>query len=121
MRLFCISFDMSQNDETGSMIKMNNDLISRSTLKAYARTILGGNNPTNTLFVRMFDEIIDNVPAVEKSKGSWKKVGEEYYNWSNHDVIKCSCCGYVKDVPDLKMSPHFCENCNADMRGKDKG
>ena len=26
---------------------------------------------------------------------------------------------YVKDVPDLKMTPHFCENCNADMRGKD--
>lgn len=53
----------------------------------------------------------------ERPKGDWKKIGEEYYNWSNHDVIKCSICGYVKDAPVLEMAPHFCENCGSDMKG----
>jgi len=39
------------------------DLISRDALKAYARKVICGNNPTNTLIIRMFDEIIDNAPA----------------------------------------------------------
>lgn len=42
------------------------DLISREALKAYARTVICGNNPTNTLIIRMFDEIIDNAPAVKE-------------------------------------------------------
>lgn len=80
-------------------------------------------------------EDVDNAPTVEQEcyitgaqwnefmkehkrpHGKWKKTGEEYYNWSNHVVIKCSLCGYVKDIPDLTMAPHFCEKCGADMRG----
>ena len=43
------------------------DLISRDALKAYARKVICGGNPTNTLIIRMFDEIIDNAPSeVEK-------------------------------------------------------
>lgn len=42
---------------------MNNDLKSTEALKAYAREVLCGNNPTNTLLIRMFDEIIDNAPS----------------------------------------------------------
>lgn len=42
---------------------MNNDLKSSDALKAYAREVLCGNNPTNSLLIRMFDEIIDNAPS----------------------------------------------------------
>ena len=68
------------------------------------------------------DEVIINalyngIPYEDRPQGEWKKIGEEYYNWSNHVVIKCPHCGYVKDVPDLEMAPHFCENCGADMKG----
>lgn len=41
---------------------MNNDLKSSEALKAYARKVLCGQNPTNTLLIRMIDEIIDNAP-----------------------------------------------------------
>lgn len=41
---------------------MKNDLKSSEALKAYAREVLCGNNPTNSLLIRMFDEIIDNAP-----------------------------------------------------------
>lgn len=44
---------------------MNNDLISREALKAYAREVLCGDNPTNISLLKMFDEIIDNAPTVE--------------------------------------------------------
>lgn len=42
---------------------MDNDLKSSEALKAYAREVLCGNNPTNSLLIRMFDEIIDNAPS----------------------------------------------------------
>lgn len=51
-----------------------------------------------------------------RPKGKWKKIGEEYYNECNHNVIKCSLCGYVKDTAH-EVFPHFCEDCGADMRG----
>lgn len=47
---------------------MNNDLKSNEALKAYAREVLCGNNPTNSLLIRMFDEIIDNAPPAEPEK-----------------------------------------------------
>lgn len=50
--------------------KMNNDLISRSALKAYARTVLSGDNITNTSILKMFDEIIDNAPTDEDMQKS---------------------------------------------------
>ena len=43
---------------------MSNDLISREALKAYARKVICGDNPTNSLLIRMFDEIIDNAQTV---------------------------------------------------------
>lgn len=42
---------------------MKNDLKSIEAIKAYARKVLCGQNPTNTLLIRMFDEIIDNAPG----------------------------------------------------------
>lgn len=42
---------------------MNNDLKSSDALKAYAREVLCENNPTNSLLIRMFDEIIDSAPS----------------------------------------------------------
>lgn len=42
---------------------MNNDFKSIEALKAYAREVLCGNNPTNSVLIRMFDEIIDNAPS----------------------------------------------------------
>lgn len=56
--------------------KTQDDLISREALKAYARKVICGNNPTNSLIIRMFDEIIDNAPAVELVKGEWIPVSE---------------------------------------------
>lgn len=56
----------------------------------------------------------------ERSQGKWRKIGEEYYNWHNHTVIKCSHCGYVKNIPG-GIAPNFCEDCGADMRGKENG
>ena len=47
---------------------MKNDLKSSEALKAYAREVLCGNNPTNSLLIRMFDEIIDNAPPAEPEK-----------------------------------------------------
>lgn len=43
---------------------MKNDLKSIEAIKAYARKVLCGQNPTNTLLIRMFDEIIDNAPGL---------------------------------------------------------
>lgn len=47
---------------------MKNDLKSSEALKSYAREVLCGNNPTNSLLIRMFDEIIDNAPPAEPEK-----------------------------------------------------
>ena len=113
------------------------DLISREALKAYARTILHEDNATNFSLIKMFDEIIDDVPAVEtftledmqnnydagvdsvigkydKAKGEWKTVegydGDEYY--------ECSNCGepwvlYAGTPKENNMN--FCPNCGAKM------
>jgi hypothetical protein len=46
--------------------KPQGDLISREALKAYAREVLCGENATNISLLKMFDEIIDNAPTVDK-------------------------------------------------------
>lgn len=43
---------------------MNNDLISRESLKDYARTVLCEDSVTNASLIRIVDEIIDNAPTV---------------------------------------------------------
>lgn len=60
-------------DSNGDIIPMackeeKDDLISRKALKAYARKVICGDNPTNSLLIRMFDEIIDNAPADSEVK-----------------------------------------------------
>ena len=40
------------------------DLKSCEALKAHARKVICGDNPTNSLLIRMFDEIINNAPTV---------------------------------------------------------
>ncbi len=61
--------------------------------------------------------IANGTPYEERPQGKWKKIGEEYYNWCNHNVIKCSVCGYIKDTA-YEHFPHFCEDCGADMQFK---
>lgn len=63
---------------------MNNDLKSTEALKAYAREVLCGNNPTNSLLIRMFDEIIDNAPSVF-SCNACKNMGNEWECVDCHD------------------------------------
>ena len=43
--------------------RTQDDLKSCEALKAYAREVICGNNPTNSLLIRMFDEIIDKAPS----------------------------------------------------------
>ncbi len=43
---------------------MNNDLISRSALKKYARTRISEEIVTNRVILKLFDELIDNAPTV---------------------------------------------------------
>lgn len=45
--------------------KMNNDLISREALKKYARTRISEEIVTNQVILKLFDELIDDAPAVE--------------------------------------------------------
>ena len=61
--------------------------------------------------------IAQGAPYEERAHGKWKKIGEEYYNWSNHDTIKCNRCKFEKDIPCGSHLPNYCEACGADMRG----
>jgi hypothetical protein len=67
---------------------------------------------------QIYDSIKNGTP-LKRPQNKWKKIGEEYYNWHNHTVIKCLRCGYVKNIP-VEITPHFCEDCGADMRGKEE-
>ena len=53
----------------------------------------------------------------ERLHEKWKKIGEKYYNWSNHDTIRCIRCKFEKDIPSGCHMPNYCEFCGADMRG----
>ena len=74
----------------------------------------------NILIVKDLPElkkiVANGIPYEERPHGKWKKIGEDYYNWCNHNVIKCKHCGYIKDTA-YDHFPHFCEDCGADMRG----
>lgn len=88
------------------------DLISRSVLKNYARTVLHEDNATNFSLLKMFDEIIDNAPAAEpeRPKGEWLKY--LYYAQENRWECICSICGKLN-----QQESNFCPNCGADLRG----
>lgn len=54
----------------------------------------------------------------DRPQGKWKKIGKEYYNWSNHDTIRCNRCKFEKDIPSGCHMPNYCESCGAEMRVK---
>lgn len=103
---------------------MNNDLISRETLKNYARKVMYEQNATNFSLIRMFDEIIDNAPSAplpdfkegykqaivdgqtnfSRPQGEWLNATNEFFNW------ECSLCHKPNDFKD-----NFCPNCGAYM------
>lgn len=79
---------------------MDNDLKSSEALKAYAREVLCGNNPTNSLLIRMFDEIIDNAPSqwipityrpltVEERIAFAEHYGVEYCDTAEEKAFDC--------------------------------
>ena len=79
---------------------MNNDLKSSEALKAYAREVLCGNNPTNSLLIRMFDEIIDNAPSQWIPITFRKADDDEYKDYiERHDYIPREEC----EVYDCRM------------------
>ena len=68
---------------------MNNDLKSCEALKAYAREVLCGDNPTNSLLIRMFDEIIENAPPVKFSlMPADESKDEAYMRGYKHGMIE---------------------------------
>ena len=75
---------------------MKNDLKSSEALKAYAKEVLCGNNPTNSLLIRMFDEIIDNAPTAWIPITFRRADDDEYKEFiERHDVIpreECKVC-----------------------------
>lgn len=87
---------------------MNNDLKSSEALKAYAREVLCGNNPTNSLLIRMFDEIIDNAPS------QWipvsEKLPEEKNNPRTNDLEYVLCSTIWDDVRPYKFGKRIGEN-----------
>lgn len=120
--------------------KPQGDLISREALKAYARTVICGDNPTNSLIIRMFDEIIDNAPSAsfvispdyvtelqnlnkelirqleeaERPQGEWKETGYETGALGiTYRQTQCSNCGWEHALP---MWWNFCPNCGAKMQ-----
>lgn len=88
---------------------MTNDLISREALKAYARKVLYGDHPTNTLLIRMFDEIIDNAPSdADRPQGMWIDHSEDGY-------VECPFCEHLTNCEDNIDELHYCWNCGAKM------
>ena len=115
---------------------MTNEIKSSEALKAYAREVLCGNNPTNSLLIRMFDEIIDNAPAVE-TKTSYdvssaydkgfitamklysRPQGEWLKSEKGKTIFFCSECGREINTKPFTRPDNFpfC-HCGADMRGE---
>ena len=113
---------------------MNNNLKSSEALKAYAREVLCGNNPTNSLLIRMFDEIIDNAPTVDISGNEYFPYRTAYFNgvadgratarpqgeWIKadnlYDTVVCNKCGGIRRDNRIDHIA-FCNKCGADMRG----
>ena len=89
---------------------MNNDLISRSALKDYARTVLCEDNATNYSLLKMFDEIIDNAPTVEeRPQGEWIDID------SLVSKARCSKCKNIMLTEPFGKTD-FCPNCGAKMK-----
>ncbi len=116
------------------------DLIDRETLKNHARKVICGDNPTNSLIIRMFDEIIDNAPASEiteeqainklhetgwlighdkemttRPQGEWINHRNDY----GHNIADCSLCGKTMQWHDEDSDgiPRYCWYCGASMKG----
>ena len=104
---------------------MNNDLISRSTLKEDMKSRLSACNEwiekakdketrirasTVKAFIAEVIMTIDNAPTVERPQGEWKR--GEFGSY-------CSICGYAEYRylgTGSKHDHNFCPECGADMR-----
>ena len=95
--------------------KPQGDLISREALKAYARKVICGDNPTNSLLIRMFDEIIDNASAevkLERDKSyeesNYTSVSTGYATYTAEDIRTCCYCKH-HNASETLQSP--CREC----------
>lgn len=101
---------------------MNNDLISREALikdfeernKACDKWIAKAKDEETKIraeatknFICEVIMTIDNAPTVERQKGKWKHIDDEYND------VECPFCGFQEDG----IYYNFCPNCGADMRG----
>ena len=103
------------------------DLISRSALKKALDELFKSGGYDSGLVMN----IIDNAPTVElfcsylsdgevrQPCGEWIGI-EEYDDYPNKKVCECSECGKMISISHNDF-PNFCENCGADMRGKNSG
>lgn len=85
---------------------MNDDLISRSELRARFQAILDRGD--------MFCEydiigMVDNAPTVERPRGEWIYIGQR----NRLKVVECTNC-HKRQYGSMK----YCGNCGADMRGE---
>lgn len=121
----CISDDMSHYKLSISNGKEferpQGDLKSSEALKAYARKVLCGNNPTNSLLIRMFDEIIDNAPTFPQYQPDEYKCPECGYE-STHEYRYCPDCGKKLVDDNYRRYPGWdkVENMRKSQKGEDK-
>lgn len=92
---------------------MNNDLISRQTLKkhyAWWRETENGRKMAD-----LFDEIVDAQPpadVVERKKGKWEM------KWNGFFKMDIPCCSVCHKCAAVKTP--VCPNCFARMEGSDE-
>ena len=111
--------------------RMNDDLISRSSLKTLEYINKGNFNT-----VEGIREWIDNAPTVEqsyqmpkdyiKNKLDYSRPQGEWITWEEAENYiaspnrhECSCCHDSAQVlvNGIELLSDFCPNCGADMRG----
>ena len=97
---------------------MDNDLISRDTLKKATKELY---NETLDAIVKFGIEkaydLIDTVPTVEASQGEWI---------TEYDYLKCPFCGMSIDDEVHYLYPkeygfNYCPNCGAKLKGGSNG
>ena len=106
---------------------MNNDLISRSTLKEDMKSRISACNEwiekakdketkirasTVKAFIAEVIMTINNAPTVERPHGEWKVYGKQ---GGIPITDMCSNCRY--EMKWYKNKYKFCPNCGADMKG----
>lgn len=101
--------------ELKALKEINGGLISRDALKEYAQTLLVGES-INTYFginlYKMFEEIIDNAPTIERPQGECKTC-----RYRDPEDKKCNCgalerAGCIFPVSD----DYFCKFYEGDAR-----